>query len=229
MEPIVLRAGEGERIVDSDDASLKILADLEQLSVTLTWWRKPREGAARHIHKRHADSFHVLDGELVFLTAEESLRAPAASTFIAPPNVVHGFDHEADAEVRFLNFHTPNMGFAESLRARQRPGYDPTAYDSFDPPADASLGTRKIAPDEGDRLENDTRSATIKIARDEPALVLFELEPGFEGPKPHVHRRHVDSFFVIEGEPEFGVGDEKLRGAPGTFVAAPPGVVHSFA
>jgi len=147
---------------------------------------------------------------------------------VVPPNVVHGFNHEREDEVRFLNFHTPNMGFAESLRARQRPGYDPTQYDSFDPPTDAPTGARVVAPGGGDRLASDTRTATIKIGRPELALVEFELEPGFEGPEAHVHRKHVDSFFVVDGEPELRVGEEKLRGAPGTFVAAPPGVVHSF-
>jgi len=226
---IALRPREGEEVVTADNVSIKILADLEELSVTFSWYGARRSGASPHIHTRHADSFYVLDGELVFLTADDSVAAPAGSTVVAPPNVVHGFDHERDDEVRFLNFHTPNTGFAESLRARQKPGYDPARYDAFDPPPDAPTGVRVIAPGEGDRLTSDTRTATIKIARDELALVEFELEPGFEGPKRHVHRRHVDSFFVVEGEPEFLVGDEKLHGEPGLFVSAPPGVVHSFA
>ena len=54
------------------------------------------------------------------------------------------------------------------------------------------------------------------------------LEAGFEGPQPHFHRRHVDSFFVVEGEPELRACDQTLRAEPGTFVSAPPGLVHSF-
>ena len=226
---VVLRPGEGEELATTGAASLRVLADLEELSATFTWYGTRREGASRHIHKQHADSFYVLEGELVFLTADESVQAPAGSTLLAPPNVVHGFDHERDDDVRYLNFHTPNTGFVESLRARRRPGYDGTRYDSFDPPSDAPTGVRLIAPGEGDRLVSDTRTATIKIARDELTLVEFALEPGFAGPKPHVHRRHVDSFYVVEGEPELRAGDETLRAQPRTFVAAPPGVVHSFA
>src|SRR5215210_3068568 len=180
---IVLRAGEGEQVATGDGVSLEILADVEELSATLTWYARRRNGAARHIHKKHADSFFVLEGELVFLTAGDSLAAPAGSTVVVPPNVIHGFDHERDDEVRFLNFHTPNMGFAESLRARQKPAYDPTRYDSFDPPPEAPTGARVVAPNDGDRLANDTRTATIKIAREELALVEFQLEPGFEGPQ----------------------------------------------
>jgi quercetin dioxygenase-like cupin family protein len=83
-------------------------------------------------------------------------------------------------------------------------------------------------PRGGERLEGERRVATIKVAREELVVVEFELESGFEGPKPHVHRLHVDSFYVLEGEPELGVGGERFRAAPGTFVAAPPGVVHTF-
>jgi mannose-6-phosphate isomerase-like protein (cupin superfamily) len=38
----------------------------------------------------------------------------------------------------------------------------------------------------------------------------------------------VDSFYVLEGEPEFLVGEEKLRLGEGSYVAAPIGVVHTF-
>jgi len=225
---IALRPGDGEEVATAEATSIVILADVEQLSATLTWYGGRRSAASAHIHKRHADSFYVLEGELVFHAADGSLTAPAGTTFVAPPNVVHGFDHDDDGNVRFLNFHTPNSGFAESLRARRHPGYDATRYDSFDPPTDAPKGVRLVAPGEGDTLTGDARTATIKIARDELTLVEFHLEPGFQGPKPHVHRRHVDSFFVVEGEPEFRAGDETLQGEPGMFVAAPPGVVHSF-
>src|SRR5215210_3144872 len=166
---IVLRPGEGEEVATGDDVSLKILADLEELSATFTWYGTRRSGAAPHVHTRHADSFYVLEGKLVFLTAGDSLAAPAGSTIVAPPNVVQGFDHERDDEVRFLNFHTPSMGFAESLRARRKPGYDPTKYDSFEPPPDAPTAVRVVEPGEGDRLTSDTRAATIKIGRDELA------------------------------------------------------------
>jgi mannose-6-phosphate isomerase-like protein (cupin superfamily) len=38
----------------------------------------------------------------------------------------------------------------------------------------------------------------------------------------------VDSFYVVEGETEFLMGDEKLLLGAGSFVGAPPGVVHTF-
>jgi energy-coupling factor transporter ATP-binding protein EcfA2/quercetin dioxygenase-like cupin family protein len=95
--------------------------------------------------------------------------------------------------------------------------------------ADFAPGARVVVAGAGDRLEAETRIATIKIGRDELALVEFDLRPGFEGPRPHVHRRHVDAFFVVTGAPQFRVGGGTVEGESGMFVAAPPGAVHSFA
>jgi uncharacterized cupin superfamily protein len=38
----------------------------------------------------------------------------------------------------------------------------------------------------------------------------------------------VDSFYVLEGEPEFLVDDDRLCLGAGSYVAAPIGVVHTF-
>ena len=46
--------------------------------------------------------------------------------------------------------------------------------------------------------------------------------------QPHFHKGHSDSFFVLEGEVEFHVADSVVQGSPGTYVLAPPGVVHFF-
>ena len=226
---IVLRRPEGEEVATRDNRSVLVKAELEQVGVTQSWYGSGQDGAGLHLHRRHADSFYVLEGALTFRTATGSLHAPEGATFVAPPGVVHGFDNDVDAPVRFLNFHTPDRGFIESMRARQRVGYDATRYDSWDPEDGAPVGARLNLPGDGDRLGSGDRVATITIARDELALVVFDLQPGFEGPKAHVHRRHVDSFYVVEGEPEFRVGDDTIAGEPGLFVAAPPGIVHSFA
>jgi quercetin dioxygenase-like cupin family protein len=74
------------------------------------------------------------------------------------------------------------------------------------------------------------RTIQILADRDELALTWFRYEPGQEGPEPHVHRRHTDAFYVLEGELEFGLGPgvAQRTGTAGTFAAAPPNVVHTF-
>src|SRR5689334_6621251 len=208
---IVLRRPEGEEVATRDNRSVLVKAELEQIAVTQSWYGSRQDGAAPHLHRKHADSFYVLEGALTFRTATGSLHAPEGATFVAPPGVVHGFDNDADAPVRFLNFHTPDSGFIESMRARRQPAtYDATRYDSWDPEDGAPPGASVTLPGDGDRLERGDRVATITIARDELSLVVFDLAPGFNGPTAHVHRRHVDSFYVVEGEPELRVGDATI-------------------
>lgn len=224
MPGVVHRAGEGEALFGG---RIVIKADFDQLSVTESHFDGARPGAGPHLHRQHADSFYVLEGELAFLVEhDEHLLGPGGCA-CAPAGVVHGF--RSTSRARFLNFHTPDRGFAGNLRARDRG--EPGGFDSFDAPAGSGLpGTNAILlhAGEGERLETRSRVATIKIGREELSLIEFELEPGFEGPEPHAHDDHVDSFYVLDGETEFLLGDEKLLLGAGSFVAAPPGVVHTF-
>src|SRR5919201_4303473 len=88
-----------------------------------------------------------------------------------------------------------------------------------------------LPPGEGE-VVTDRRERTLRILAelDEVIVTWFRYEPGEEGPDPHVHRQHTDAFYVLEGELEFGLGPEvqRIRGAAGTFAAAPPNVVHTF-
>jgi quercetin dioxygenase-like cupin family protein len=70
-------------------------------------------------------------------------------------------------------------------------------------------------------------TSVVKAARPELSLLEFEIKPG-GCVQPHFHKGHSDSFYVLEGEVEFHVGDEVVNGSPGTYVLAPPGVVHYF-
>jgi quercetin dioxygenase-like cupin family protein len=44
----------------------------------------------------------------------------------------------------------------------------------------------------------------------------------------HVHRVQEESFYVLEGECEWLVGDELIRATPGTYLFLPPGVPHDI-
>ena len=48
------------------------------------------------------------------------------------------------------------------------------------------------------------------------------------GPPPHIHRREDETFYVLEGEITFQVGDERRVAKSGTFVHMPIGVLHAF-
>jgi len=88
-----------------------------------------------------------------------------------------------------------------------------------------------LGPGEGETVTDRTeRTIRILCAHDLLDLTWTRYEPGERGPDPHVHHRHVDAFYVLEGELVFGLGPdvESVRTPAGTFVAAPPNLVHTF-
>jgi quercetin dioxygenase-like cupin family protein len=90
-----------------------------------------------------------------------------------------------------------------------------------------------LGPGEGETIaESAERTVHILLAHDLADVTWTRYEPGERGPGPHVHREHVDAFYVLEGELQFGVGTDVAtvaRAPAGTFVLVPPNVVHTFA
>jgi mannose-6-phosphate isomerase-like protein (cupin superfamily) len=98
---------------------------------------------------------------------------------------------------------------------------------------DASWDTRSvegiaIGRDGGELVARRSRHHRILAELAEPEVVELRFGPDFEGVEPHTHDDFVDSFFVLDGEAEFTVGDALFRADAGSFVAAPPGVRHGF-
>jgi quercetin dioxygenase-like cupin family protein len=87
-----------------------------------------------------------------------------------------------------------------------------------------------LGPGEGEALRNpeNGRVAVVKAGLDDLTVLEFTIEGPFEGPSPHTHGDHTDSFYVLEGSLEVFVEGEWLHAGPGTFMAAPRGVEHAF-
>jgi mannose-6-phosphate isomerase-like protein (cupin superfamily) len=61
------------------------------------------------------------------------------------------------------------------------------------------------------------------------AFALWEtVSPPEGGPPPHLHHREDETFYVIEGEMEFLVGDDTVGAVAGSFVHIPKGTMHTF-
>ncbi|WP_204338117.1 cupin domain-containing protein, partial [Proteus mirabilis] len=45
----------------------------------------------------------------------------------------------------------------------------------------------------------------------------------------HVHRVQEETFYVLEGECDWQVGDRRVHATPGTYLFLPPGVPHNIA
>ena len=193
MQGIFCGPGEGETLFGG---RIVLKSGLEQLSVTESWFATARPGADLHFHREHADSFYVLEGELAIRIGDNEHLVRPGGTVSAPPGFVHGF--RSTMPTRFLNFHTPDARFAEHLREVDRG--EPGGFDSVDAagPGDGltDTGAVLLQAGEGEALCANHRVATIKVGTDDLCLIEFELEPTHEGPDPHSHTDHTDSFYV---------------------------------
>ncbi len=52
--------------------------------------------------------------------------------------------------------------------------------------------------------------------------------PSGSGPPPHIHSREEESFYILEGEITFQLGDERFVADEGTFLNMPAGSLHCF-
>lgn len=56
----------------------------------------------------------------------------------------------------------------------------------------------------------------------------MEIDPDFVAPVQHIHHAHEESWYVLDGEVEFGSGDRRTRVGAGGWVLVPIGVPHTF-
>jgi quercetin dioxygenase-like cupin family protein len=132
---VVRRTGgvDGEKISERPERRVTVLVDTDELVVSEFFYGQGQRGAPLHVHHDHADGFLVLEGELTLTHREGSLRLPAGTLAILPPEVVHGFDNDSEGNVLIYNLHIPSSGFADYLR-----GQNPD-FDQHDPPANGGV------------------------------------------------------------------------------------------
>jgi mannose-6-phosphate isomerase-like protein (cupin superfamily) len=205
---MLIRPGGGEVIGDSPERRVEILSDHPSLHATWSRFAAGREGAELHVHRRHTDLFYVLEGKLTVrlgLDGDEVV-VPAGTVARVPPLVVHGFRNGSDADMRYLNFHAPGVGFADYMRAL-RDGRKLT-YDQ-EPP-----------PDSGTRPPSEAAISAPPIEVD--AIAIAEVDEVAAASSPDLA-----SYFVLEGDAVFTVDSESLDAPAGSWVQVPPVVNHS--
>ena len=73
-----------------------------------------------HIHPEQTETYRVLDGTLDVFRAGKWNKVSEGELFTVAPGTVHGFRVTGDSPVRFLNVHTPALGFQDHLQALDR-------------------------------------------------------------------------------------------------------------
>jgi quercetin dioxygenase-like cupin family protein len=89
-----------------------------------------------------------------------------------------------------------------------------------------------VTPGEGRSISpigGDQSFWKVKGAQNGGAFAMMEqsVPPG-HGPRRHVHHREEESFYILEGEFGFEVGDRTFVAGPGTFVLGPRDIPHRF-
>src|SRR5262245_60822771 len=85
-----------------------------------------------------------------------------------------------------------------------------------------------VIPADATRVTRGTGTFRALAELPEPEVIDMRFGHEFAGVDLHTHEDHVASFYILGGEAEFTLGDETVRATPGTFVAAPAGLVHGF-
>jgi mannose-6-phosphate isomerase-like protein (cupin superfamily) len=207
-------------VCGASEAERGLLPQVELAVATI----EPGEGVGPHMHRVHADVFYILDGELDLRLGAGTVRVPLGSCVTAPPGLVHGFRNRGDDDVRYLNVHAPGVWARGRFADKEPETFDTFGIDGASPDLRGDVS----GPGDGDRLAKEHRLLLVKSSQ--PELDVFEFLVGAEyaGTDPHLHLRHADCFYVLEGELDVLVGDETVRVGPGGSVIVPPGVVHAF-
>jgi mannose-6-phosphate isomerase-like protein (cupin superfamily) len=226
---VLVPPGGGEIVGDSPERRVEILCDHETLNATWSRFGPRREGADLHVHRQHTDLFYVLAGELTVRLGveDEPVVVPSGTLARVPPLVVHGFRNGSDAELRYLNFHAPGSQFADYLRAlRDGRAFQ---YDQHPPPSDGGRSPTGAVVG-GEEVLADGQGLRVALLADVDAIGIAETrsDPDGAAAPPHVHSRHTESFFVLEGQLTITAAGRELRAEAGSWAQVPPGVPHAF-
>ena len=213
IEPVVVR--------DDPSRRLTVMLALDGVVVSEFELGAGEPGTVSHVHREHSDCFYVLDGTLTLSLLDGDREAGAGTFVLAPPNVAHAYRNSSSGTTRFLNLHVPGMGFDRYMLDTLD-----GSFDQYPPPEDGGADPAAaivLLPGEGERIGE----TIVKAARPEVSLLEFTVEPG-GSVDLHFHKLQSDSFYVLEGELEFQVGDRVTLTTAGALVVAPPNVVHRF-
>ena len=97
---------------------------------------------------------------------------------------------------------------------------------------EASAGRVTVIGPGGGEVIGDRPERRVEILSDRAPVhvTLSRFGPGMEGADLHVHERHSDFFYVLEGEltVRLGVEDRQVVVPAGSLARVPPMVVHGF-
>lgn len=83
-----------------------------------------------------------------------------------------------------------------------------------------------LKPGQGTHLKPADAELTLKATSSDTdgiySLIEGVWQPSGFGPLPHLHKEFAESFYILDGQFDFLVGEEKLIVEAGTFMVVPP-------
>ena len=96
----------------------------------------PGRWVPAHLHRREAEAWYVLEGELTFRFGDRTAVAPAGAFVFSPPGVAHSFGNAGERPARYLELFVPggSEGYHVERAALQRalPPVDSSRYSNLD-------------------------------------------------------------------------------------------------
>jgi mannose-6-phosphate isomerase-like protein (cupin superfamily) len=93
------------------------------------------------------------------------------------------------------------------------------------------MATNHIPVASGEQIiDSPARQGSFVIEREGLTITHARYAAGEHVAGRHIHHQHTDAFYILEGEVIFEIGREAdtITVSAGGFVAAPPGLAHSF-
>ena len=114
-KPVIQSAEEGRVIASGETFQVRLKLAREEIVMTEQHLGPGAEGPPLHLHRRHSDSFYVLSGRLRVRLDDEAVTVEPGGMAMAPPGTAHTFFNPDKTPTRFLNIHTPGVGFDRYL------------------------------------------------------------------------------------------------------------------
>lgn len=88
-----------------------------------------------------------------------------------------------------------------------------------------------VGPEDGEALTNPIGGRMVAKLRDADTGGAYSVHentipPGSPGPRPHLHRNHDETFYVLEGDLTLRVGSRRITAPAGSFAVIPRSAVH---
>jgi len=238
----------------ADTWKADLTADLTEGAITVqdeTW--NPAFNVPLHFHKRHAEAFYILDGQVEWTVGGETHVMGAGDLVYIPPNTPHKVHVTGGKALHTLFFSSPG-GYEdqESLRGKfSEAQLDAPATKAFADkvddfhalPDDTPIASDTAGPEPRRGVHHFALRGHIRKAVNRSGNVTsliplsgdqsegrytFQDEswPADFNVELHYHKRHSEIFYLIDGQFEWTVGGETHLMHPGDLVYIPQNTAH---